>query len=185
MGFQKILVAIDNSQSTQAIFEQGLGLALLAHGNLMLLHCLAIDLIGEPMVPIPIELGLYPEMIDSSYDAWHICYENKKLQGQAILRHYCEIAIQQGVYTEFDLSTGEPSLCLCQTAKNWGADLIVLGRRGRTGLTEALLGSVSNYVLHHAPCSVLVVQAEQANSAQKLPANVAAGQTRKSDAFRP
>ena len=63
MSFQKILVAIDNSQSTQAIFEQGLGLALFAQGNLMLLHCLSTDLIGEPMVPVPIELGLYPEMI--------------------------------------------------------------------------------------------------------------------------
>ncbi len=184
MSFQKILVAIDNSQSTQAVFEQGLGLALFARGNLMLLHCLASDLVGEPMVPIPIELGLYPEMMDRSYDAWHIRYENQRSQGQAILRHYCEIGTQQGIPTEFDLSIGEPSLCLCQTAKNWGADLIVLGRRGRTGLTEALLGSVSNYVLHHAPCSVLVVQADQGTSTQKLPANVAAGQTR-DDTFRP
>lgn len=47
---------------------------------------------------------------------------------------------------------------ICELARNWNADLIILGRRGRTGLSELLLGSVSNYVLHHAPCSVLTVQ---------------------------
>lgn len=175
MGFQKILVAIDNSRLTQSVFEQGLGLALFTRGSLMLLHCLSSDLIGEPMVPIPVELGLYPEMMASSYEAWYSRYEDQRSQAQAILRHYWEIATTQGVPTQFNLPTGEPSLCLCQAAKNWGADLIVLGRRGRTGLAEALLGSVSNYVLHHAPCSVLVVQAEQNTSTQKLEVNSTAG----------
>ncbi|MEO0350033.1 MAG: universal stress protein, partial [Cyanobacteria bacterium P01_A01_bin.15] len=40
----------------------------------------------------------------------------------------------------------------------WNADLIMMGRRGRSGFSELLLGSVSNYVMHHAPCSVLTVQ---------------------------
>ncbi|NEO28803.1 MAG: universal stress protein, partial [Kamptonema sp. SIO4C4] len=35
---------------------------------------------------------------------------------------------------------------------------VIIGRRGRVGLSEILLGSVSNYVLHHAPCAVMVVQ---------------------------
>ncbi len=43
-------------------------------------------------------------------------------------------------------------------ARNCGADVIVMGRRGHSGLSELILGSVSNYVLHHAPCSVLIVQ---------------------------
>ena len=34
----------------------------------------------------------------------------------------------------------------------------MVGSHGRTGIRELLLGSVSNYVLHHALCSVLVVQ---------------------------
>jgi nucleotide-binding universal stress UspA family protein len=47
---------------------------------------------------------------------------------------------------------------ICQVAKDWGAELIMVGRRGNSGLSELILGSVSNYVVHHAHCSVLIVQ---------------------------
>ncbi|RMG10302.1 MAG: universal stress protein, partial [Cyanobacteria bacterium J055] len=40
--------------------------------------------------------------------------------------------------------------------------LIIVGRRGRQGIEEAVLGSVSNYVVHHAPCSVLAIQGKSA-----------------------
>jgi nucleotide-binding universal stress UspA family protein len=43
-------------------------------------------------------------------------------------------------------------------AKSWQADLIVLGRRGLKGISEIFLGSVSNYIVHQALCSVLIVQ---------------------------
>ena len=46
---------------------------------------------------------------------------------------------------------------ICELAKFWNADLIIMGRRGRSGLAEVFLGSESNYVLHHAPCSVQIV----------------------------
>jgi glycosyltransferase involved in cell wall biosynthesis len=41
---------------------------------------------------------------------------------------------------------------------NWDADLVVMGRRGLSGIKEMFLGSVSNYIIHHVPCSVLIVQ---------------------------
>ncbi|HIK43734.1 MAG TPA: universal stress protein, partial [Leptolyngbyaceae cyanobacterium M65_K2018_010] len=44
-----------------------------------------------------------------------------------------------------------------------GADLIVVGRRERGRIKAALLGSVSNYVVHHAPCSVLIVHSRGAD----------------------
>ncbi len=54
--------------------------------------------------------------------------------------------------------TGMPGSSICELAQNWGAHLIVLGRWERQGMTEVMMGSVSNYVIHHEPCSGLVVQ---------------------------
>ncbi|MGH7353641.1 MAG: universal stress protein, partial [Candidatus Rokuibacteriota bacterium] len=40
----------------------------------------------------------------------------------------------------------------------WPADLIVVGARGLGALARLVLGSVSEHVVHHAPCAVLVVR---------------------------
>jgi nucleotide-binding universal stress UspA family protein len=53
---------------------------------------------------------------------------------------------------------GDAGRTICETAKNYSADLIVIGRNQRSVLSEIFLGSTSNYVLHHAPCSVMVIQ---------------------------
>lgn len=51
---------------------------------------------------------------------------------------------------------GSPGRALCEAAASIGAGLVVIGSRGRTGLKA--LGSVSEHVAHHAPCSVLIVR---------------------------
>ncbi|MDB9482953.1 universal stress protein, partial [Dolichospermum circinale CS-537/05] len=45
--------------------------------------------------------------------------------------------------------------------------LIMMGRRGRSGLAEFFLGSQSNYVLHHAPCSVQIVHLPVSSKTQE------------------
>ena len=53
---------------------------------------------------------------------------------------------------------GNPKEEIVEEAKKWKADLIVLGSHGYGFWERMLLGSVSNAVVHHAPCSVLVVR---------------------------
>lgn len=53
---------------------------------------------------------------------------------------------------------GEPAAAICGLATEVGARAVVLGSRGRGGLTRALLGSVSDYVVRNAPCSVVVTR---------------------------
>ncbi|NBC65912.1 MAG: universal stress protein, partial [Bacteroidetes bacterium] len=74
------------------------------------------------------------------------------------LRSLQKVATNQGIQADYEYAVGEPGKLICQLAKQHEVDLIIVGRRGRRGMSEILLGSVSNYVIHHAPCHVLVVQ---------------------------
>jgi len=56
---------------------------------------------------------------------------------------------------------GEPRSVILDTAKEWGADLVVVGSHGRRGLDRFLLGSVSEAVAIHAACSVQVARGRQ------------------------
>ncbi len=57
-----------------------------------------------------------------------------------------------------EVITGSAQRIIVERAEDWGADLIVVGSHGYGFWSRTLLGSVSNSVLHHAPCSVLVVR---------------------------
>ena len=161
MSFTKILVAIDYSELTHVVFTQALDLAVSQGASLLLFHCLASDAIGEPL-PVAAELGLYPNLVESVYQEGQSRVEAQIQQVQTLLQGYGDRAAQKGVAAIVDYRLGNPGQLLCQVAQEWGADLMVLGRRGRSGLSEALLGSVSNYVLHHAACAVLVIQPDVA-----------------------
>ncbi len=56
---------------------------------------------------------------------------------------------------------GEVDLEIVGLAKELGADLIVMGCRGRHGIRRMIGGSVSDAVIRHAPCPVLVVRSAQ------------------------
>lgn len=53
---------------------------------------------------------------------------------------------------------GSPESRIVETAESWKADLIIVGSHGYSRWERLLLGSVSDSVVHHAPCSVLVVR---------------------------
>jgi len=67
----------------------------------------------------------------------------------------------EGVAIETELVEGVPHRTIIELAKQWKADLIVLGTHGRTGLDRALTGSVAERVVRLAPCPVLVTRDER------------------------
>ncbi|UNU27478.1 universal stress protein [Microcoleus vaginatus] len=159
MSFKKIFAALDDSELGHRVFSQALDLALRDHAQVMLFNCVTVNTLGETAVPIPVDLGMNVELMDQAYQAQRLRLERDVKQASGLLKNYCDAATKQGLQVEFDCKMdGAPGHSICEFAQNWGADLIVLGRRGRTGLAEAFLGSVSNYVVHHASCSVLVIQ---------------------------
>jgi nucleotide-binding universal stress UspA family protein len=85
-------------------------------------------------------------------------WEVLEKQGLELLQSCTDEATLAGVSTEFIQSPGNPGQTICNLASTWGADLIIVGRQGLSGWSELALGSVSNYVIHNAPCSVLTMQ---------------------------
>jgi nucleotide-binding universal stress UspA family protein len=65
----------------------------------------------------------------------------------------------EGVTATSHLSEVPAASAIVDLAEELGADLIVMGTRGHTGLKHVLLGSVAERTLRHAPCSVLTVKA--------------------------
>jgi universal stress protein E len=68
----------------------------------------------------------------------------------------------EGIAATPHLSEGPAAPAIVGLAERLGADLIVMGTRGHTGLRHVLLGSVAERTLRHAPCSVMTVKASSA-----------------------
>ncbi len=151
----KILVAVDISEKNRSVFDTAVSLAKSMKAALMLLHVLSEDEAGYPILPT---YAYYPLINDRNYEIYQQKLEEYKQWGIDFLQNLTEEAIAAGVKTEYTQLTGNPGRTICEIANTWSTDLILVGSRGLTGLKEIFLGSVSNYVTHHAPCSVLIVR---------------------------
>ena len=69
-----------------------------------------------------------------------------------------------GLTAEAAVRPGEPRSVIVDEAREWDADLIVLGSHGYKGVTRWLLGSVAQSVVGHAPCSVEVMRRKASGS---------------------
>ncbi|HIK03101.1 MAG TPA: universal stress protein [Trichormus sp. M33_DOE_039] len=156
--FNKILVALNNNDMGQQVFEHALTLATVNNAELLLLHVISPfddDYLNASAMETQSTYGTsQTHGVEYYLGRW----ENLKQAGIEFLTLLNNQAIAKGITSDFTQELGEPSRIICEVARSCNADLIVLGRRGLNGFSEFFLGSVSNYVLHHAPCSVLTVQ---------------------------
>lgn len=164
--FHKILAAMDRSVMGQYVFEKALALGKATDSQLMLLHVLSPYEEGYPDLPFLSSLEYYSGSYEEVVKLYLEELDAFKEAGLKMLRSRWEMATAAGVSTEFTQTPGTPGYAICDLALTWEADLVIVGRRGLSGLSELVLGSVSNYVTHHAPCSVLTVHL--ADPKQKL-----------------
>ncbi|MGB7084989.1 MAG: universal stress protein [Phormidesmis sp.] len=167
--FNKVLVALDTEESCSFLFEKALALAEATASDLVLLGVLTLDGGGTlPPLSYPAATGYPLTTIDSAWEIYRERYEAYKSKEEAVLKRYLDQAIAAGIQAELRQETGDPGKIVCDVAKAENADLIIVGSHRRRGLNEFLMGSVSSYVMHRAPCSVLVVhQPEIAQATQE------------------
>ncbi len=146
----KILVGLNCSNEFSKIddpvFERALALAQAMKAKLMLIE----------IIPPLIILGANTLGLPRNEETLEFPEAPKER-----LSRYQEKAEAAGVKTEFTRRSGVPlenvGVSICDAVSDWGIDLIVVGRPWRSSASVSILGRVSNYVVHHATCSVLVV----------------------------
>lgn len=141
----RILLAVDGSDASKhaAQFLEKLPLKGPLH--------LRIEMVWDPPPS-----SLLASVAKSSFVAPKVA--SAKSKGEAFLREVAE-PFQHGPYkVDIDWRSGDPPLAILESAKQHHAQMIVVGARGLKGIKRFLLGSVSQKILTHAPCSVLIVR---------------------------
>lgn len=111
-------------------------------------HVLTVAEIIEPIM-----VGMVPEAFDVTDAQLSFEAEARSTAARSALR-----LRNQGFRVEGIALEGNPEKVITDYAKHWGADLIVVGSRDHSLLERLFLGSVSEGVMKHSPCSVLVVK---------------------------
>ncbi|MBW2240680.1 MAG: universal stress protein [Deltaproteobacteria bacterium] len=142
MQLDQILVPFDFSAGAGLAFDEALDLARRYGGKLTLLHAFVLNEQVYPYSAVMTE-----EEVDEARDA-----------AIGALEEWRDRAEAAGVSIDVRVAPGMPSENIAAVAKEIGADLIVMGTHGRTGLAHVLLGSVTERTLRTAPCPVMAVR---------------------------
>lgn len=157
VSLQTIMVAIDASEVSRKAFDKAITLAKALDARLVIAHVLGYRDAGSPQPPdnyinqdsIKLDQMLY-EKYEQERNAYVEHYE-------ALLKQKTQEAEESGVRAEYVQVHGAPGSSLCKMARTLEADLLIVGSHQRRGISELIMGNTSNYIMHHAPCSVLVV----------------------------
>ena len=145
----KILVAVDGSASSQAAVASVAERPWPTGSEIKMLAVAELHIVPTT------EFGMLPA---SYYEAEA---EAANMLAQAAVKAAMEV-VQQHKTTGLNVTTvtktGFAKSVILDEAEKWGADLIVLGSHGYKGLQRFFLGSVSQAVATHAPCSVEIVR---------------------------
>jgi nucleotide-binding universal stress UspA family protein len=145
----RVLVATDGSRSSENIP------AVLAAWKAF--HDATVDVLAVAPPPIDSE--------SAGLGAWVLAGERRVLDASHDVDRHRVMAddmaarLRRAGWTATGrVRRGDPAPEIEAAAAEWGADLIVMGSRGLSGLRRVLLGSVAHHVLLHSRCSVLVMR---------------------------
>ncbi|HEY7615259.1 MAG TPA: universal stress protein [Terriglobales bacterium] len=143
----KILVAIDDSRFSEAALRMLIAQNQPRKAAIRVLH-----------VVEPIETAYYPELTPPYPMNFGDIRKRKVEAGRRLADRASAKVRAAGFRVDSSVRLGHVRTTIVDAAAKWHANLIVIGSHGRSGLTRVLLGSVSEYVVRHAPCSVQVVR---------------------------
>lgn len=151
----KILLATDFSDCAALAQDYALLLASTWKAELAMLHVLELQPGMDP--DLPVNRGYLEQL--------------RKDAEQQLIQLRAQLA-RRGLTGESRHVTGVPSLRIAQEAAETGADLVVLGTHGRTGLAHVLLGSTAERVVASSPCPVLTVRTPRGQASAMVTSSI-------------
>ncbi|MCO5195072.1 MAG: universal stress protein [Anaerolineae bacterium] len=144
--FKRILIPLDGSQLAEAALLPAMALAQVSGGEILLLN-------------VPFVREVYPTST-AGYRA--LVPDRVDEEPRDVIQDYLmNLQIRwsaTGIKIHTMITDGDEASTILETASAENVDLIVMTTHGRTGLTRWVLGSVTERVLHDAPCPVLVMR---------------------------
>jgi nucleotide-binding universal stress UspA family protein len=144
-AIRTILVAVDFSPDSDRALEVAADLATTFGARLHLVHAYYVPALALSPYGAAVPQGVWDDLRSGA---------RRELEARR------EKLAARNLGAEAHLTTGPVSDAICESARELGADLLVMGTRGRTGLAHVLLGSVAERTLRGAPCPVLTVKAD-------------------------
>jgi nucleotide-binding universal stress UspA family protein len=157
---QKLLVAVDFSKITDAILDQAATLAKTMNTKLWVLH-----VTSDEAQTMTYEAAPYSSYSQEFMGLPGDVQLARDLNAEEIKREHAHLlAISSklrgdGIDAQAVLVKGDAAKLIVQKAEDLGVEMIILGSHGHGLLHKALLGSVSESVIRHAPCNIMIVPA--------------------------
>jgi nucleotide-binding universal stress UspA family protein len=143
----KILLAIDDSKFSEAAIRMLIAQNQPSKTTVRVLH-----------VVEPIETAYYPELTPPYPISLNDVKKKRLKAGRDLVARVLEKVRAAGFRADSSVRLGHARTSIVDVAAKWHAALIIVGSHGRRGLERLLLGSVSDYVARHSPCSVQIVR---------------------------
>ncbi len=166
--FDRVLVAVDESTSSENTFLYALELTKALEAELVIVH--ALDMF-DPVNPysdvvsaenFPTQTGAtnpsYPDLDCQTNQNDERQWREFSEHAEVLLKQKQSEAESFGVVARYLQPYGMAGPIICKIAETLHIDLIMVGSRNYVPFQKLILGSVSSYILHNAPCSVTIVR---------------------------
>ena len=148
VAYSTLLVPLDFSEHSKKTIEYATQVAAFTGAGIKIMHVCQL-----PEHPAAFYEGIYVER-----ELVKSLLEIAKREATEQLSLVTRQIVAKGLKTETVLRVGKPYEEIVDAAKELGADLIVIGSHGYSGVGRLLLGSNAERVVRYAPCAVLVVK---------------------------
>lgn len=157
-NYKTILVALDGSENSDRALQWAIELAVRYGSTLVLAHVLDMQYFSTTWLETPdLEEVKDPEPAPGTGVHYRTIADYQRAYSREVIEAAREKVPKEVPY-RIAFEVGSPRKDVLKMIKTFKADLVVLGNRGLGRFTGMVLGSVSDYVVHHSPVAVLVVR---------------------------